>query len=125
MRPSLISECEPPEVLAALEAHERTRSVAPEVVASQLRLAVGGDPGALEWVRAREEEHAAAARALRDVAAAAERATLIAVADAAPIVGIDLVTLMRRIEARGVGYSMPRGARGPLYLRVDDLERLR
>jgi len=87
--------------------------------------AAGGDPEALEWVRAREEEHAAAARALHEVAVAAERANLIAVADAAPIVGIDLVTLMRRIEARGVSYSLPRGSRGPLYLRVEDLDRLR
>ena len=119
-----IGECDPPEVHAALAAHERAAAVGAEL-AEMLYLAAGGDTEALEWVRAREEEHAAAARALHDVALAAERANLIAVADAAPIVGIDLVTLMRRIEARGVSYSLPRGSRGPLYLRIEDLDRLR
>ena len=119
------TEGDPPEVHAALDAYQRTAGLDEGVLADYLCRAAGGDTEALAWVRAREEEHAAAARALRDVALAAERANLIAVADAAPIVGIDLVTLMRRIEARGVSYALPRGSRGPLYLRIEDLDRLR
>ena len=122
-RPS-VAESDPLEVQAALAAHERIVSSSADI-GQMLYRAAGGDSEALEWVRAREEEHVAAARALHEVALAAERANLIAVADAAPIVGIDLVTLMRRIEARGVSYSLPRGSRGPLYLRVEDLDRLR
>lgn len=119
-----VSECDSAEVLAALAAHQRAAAAGADL-AEMLYRAVGGDAEALEWVQAREEEHAAAVRAFHEVAVAAERANLIAVADAAPIVGIDLVTLMRRIEARGVSYSLPRGSRGPLYLRIEDLDRLR
>ena len=120
-----IAEREPAEVIEAIDAHARTKRVDDEELASHLSRAVSGDPAAVEWVRARGDEHAAAARALRDVVQAADRANLIAVADAAPLIGVDLVTLMRRIEARAVSYSLPRGARGPLYLRIEDLDRLR
>src|SRR5690606_9111246 len=110
-----------PEVRAALEAHSRATSVNDSELLDQLRAAATGSTEALAWVRAREREHAAAARAFRDIERAAGRADLIAVADAAPIVGLDLVTLMRRIETRGLAYVIPAGRapgpRGRLYIR--------
>ncbi len=123
--PDPVREDDPPELRAAFRAHLRTSEVDEDQLLAFLQRAASGDSDAIEWVRAREKEHADAARAFRELVSAADRANLIAVADAAPLVGIDLVTLMRRIEARGVGYSLPRGARGPLYLRIEDLERLR
>lgn len=118
-----------PEVRSALEAHARATGVDGSELLVRLRAAVEGSVEALAWVRAREREYAAAARAFRDIERAAGRADLIAVADAAPLVGVDLVTLMRRIEIRGLAYVIPSGKapgpRGRLYLRREDLERLR
>ena len=118
-----------PEVRSALDAHSRAARVDSSELLDQLRAAVEGSAEALAWVHAREREYAAAARAFRDVERAAGRADLIAVADAAPIVGVDLVTLMRRIETRGLAYVIPSGRapgpRGRLYIRREDLERLR
>lgn len=118
-----------PEVRSALEAHSRAAGIDSSELLDRLRAAVAGSTEALAWVRAREREYAAAARAFREIERAASRADLIAVADAAPLIGVDLVTLMRRIETRGLAYVMPPGRapgpRGRLYIRREDLERLR
>lgn len=117
------------EVRSALDAHSRATNVDDTELLDQLRAAVGGSSEALSWVRARERQYAAAARAFRDIEHAAGRADLITVADAAPLVGVDLVTLMRRIETRGLAYVLPSGRtpgpRGRLYIRREDLDRLR
>jgi hypothetical protein len=118
-----------PEVRSALEAHARATGIDSSELLVHLRAAVEGSVEALAWVRAREREYAAAARAFRDIERAAGRADLIAVADAAPLVGVDLVTLMRRIETLGLAYAMPAGRapgpRGRLYVRREDIDRLR
>jgi hypothetical protein len=118
-----------PEVRIALEAHTRVTDVDRSELLDQLLAAAGGSLEALAWVRAREREYSAAARAFRDIERAAARADFIPVADAAPIIGVDLVTLMRRIETRGLTYvtppGRPSGPRGGLYLRREDLDRLR
>ncbi len=118
-----------PEVPAALDAHDRAAAVDRTELLVRLRDAATGDAEALSWIRAREHEHMMAARAFRDIERAAGRAGLIAVADAAPLVGVDLVTLMRRVETRGLDYVTPDGVaagrRQRLYLRLQDLEHLR
>ena len=66
-----LSDDRGPEVRSALEAHSRAASIDRSELLDQLRAAVAGGTEALAWVRAREREYAAAARAFRDVERAA------------------------------------------------------